>query len=78
MVLSAYHAVVECRGSFEPRESCATILDEMEVTQTTEIFGPGSDPTAQIKLPAVIEASKMLCCSSSALPVYAHIDARRR
>lgn len=43
MVLSAYQAAVECRGTFEPRESCATILDDMEVTQTAEIFGPGSD-----------------------------------
>lgn len=60
MVLSAYQAAVECRGTFEPRESCATILDDMEVTQTAEIFGPGSDPAAKVKLPAVIEASKTL------------------
>lgn len=75
MVLSAYQGAVECRGTFEPRESCVTILDDMEVTPKTEIFGPTSDPAAKVKLPAVIEASKMLCCSSSALPVCAYIDA---
>ncbi|CAD6578702.1 MAG: hypothetical protein ASARMPRED_008809 [Alectoria sarmentosa] len=56
MVLGAYQAAVECRGTFEPRKSCVTILDDVEVTQAIEIFGPTSDPAAKVKLPAVVKA----------------------
>ena len=59
MVLSVYQAAVECHGTFEPRESCATILDDMEVTRATEVFGVRSDPATTVGLPAVVEASKM-------------------
>lgn len=58
MFISAYQADVNCRGVFTPRGTCASILDDMEATQVSQTFGPGSDSTAQVKLPAVIEASK--------------------
>ncbi|KAF6224507.1 hypothetical protein HO133_011084 [Letharia lupina] len=56
MFLSAYQAAVECRGTFGPRKSCVTILDDMEVTQTTEVFGSRTDPAAKVRLPAIVEA----------------------
>ena len=65
MVISSYQADVECRGVFTPRRSCASILDDMEATQVSQTFGPGTDPTAQVKLPAVIQASKPSFSDSS-------------
>ena len=59
MLLSANYANVDCRGVFEPRRSCATILDDMQTTQLPQRFGPQDDPTAQVTLPAVISSSKL-------------------
>lgn len=58
MVLGAYQAAVECRGIFEARESCSTILDDMEVSRTMQVFGPRSDPAAKVRLPALVASSK--------------------
>ena len=58
MVLGGYQAAVECRGVFKPRVSCATIIDDMEVTQISETFGPKSEPAPQVTLPVTIESSK--------------------
>ncbi|KAM0799859.1 hypothetical protein BDR22DRAFT_822223 [Usnea florida] len=43
--------LVECRGTFGPRETCATIIDDMEVSKVSETFGPKSEPTPQVTLP---------------------------
>lgn len=74
MVLSTYQKAVECRGTFEPRMSCASILDDMEATQAIEVFGPQSDPATTVGLPAVVEASKMFFGSSSVITAFANID----
>ena len=74
MILGSYQASCECRGTFEHRRSCVTILDDMEVTQSTEIFGPGSDPAAQVKLPAVVKASKMFSCFFCGIAARAYIN----
>ena len=58
MILAAYQAAVECRGTFAPRESCSTIMDDMETTQVSETFAPSDDPAAQVPLPVVMKASK--------------------
>ena len=58
MVLGDYQAAVECRGVFKPRISCATIIDDMEVTRMSETFGPKSEPAPQVTLPLSIESSK--------------------
>lgn len=73
MVLSTYQAAVECRGTFGPRKTCETILDDMKITQATEIFGPKSDPAAQVTLPAILEASKISCCKSCAILALTYI-----
>ena len=64
MVLGHYQAAVECRGSFKPRISCATIIDDMEVTRISETFGPKSEPAPQVILPVSIESSKSLLFKS--------------
>ena len=58
MILAAYQADVECRGTFGPRGSCSTIMDDMETTRESETFAPSDDPAAQIPLPVVMKASK--------------------
>ena len=58
MILAAYQAAVECRGTFAPRESCSTIMDDMETTQESVTFAPSGDPAAQVPLPVVMRASK--------------------
>ena len=58
MVLSDYQAAVECRGVFGPRETCATIIDDMEVSKVSETFGPKGEPAPQVTLPVSIESSK--------------------
>ena len=40
-----------------PRSSCATIIDDMEKSQRSEMFGPKSDPTPQVILPVVLKSS---------------------
>ena len=60
MVLSDYQAAVECRGMFEPRISCASIMDDKEVTQVSETFGPKSNPAPQVTLPMSIKSSRFL------------------
>ncbi len=57
MVLSTYEAAVECRGTFAPRSSCATIIDDMEKSQRSETFGPKADPPHQVTLPVVLKSS---------------------
>lgn len=59
MFLAAYQAAVECRGAFTPRESCSTIMDDMETTQVSQIFAPRNDPAAQVPLPVIMRASKL-------------------
>ena len=70
MILAAYQADVECRGTFAPRESCSTIMDNMETTQVSEIFAPSDDPAAQIPLPVILKASKQHFCHSCAILGY--------
>ena len=63
MVLGAYQGAVECRGTFEARLSCATILDDMEASRTVQVFGPISDPAAKVRLPALVASSKTFVCA---------------
>ena len=72
MVLGDYQAAVECRGTFEPQVSCASILDDMEVTQVSETFGPKSDPAPQVTLPMSIKSSKFLRFKSYTLSAPNH------
>ena len=74
MVLSSYQTAVQCRGTFENDRTSASIFDDMEVTQATQIFGPISDPAAEVTLPAVVSASKIFLCKACAITVVAHID----
>ena len=60
MVLGAYQAAVECRGTFGPRQSCASILDDMEATAKLETFGLTRDPAVNFTLPVVLKASMLL------------------
>ena len=64
MVLGDYQAAVECRGVFKPRITCATIIDDMEVTRVSETFGPKSEPAPQVILPVSIESSMSFDCKS--------------
>lgn len=57
MVLGAYRGSVECRGTFEPIETCASIIDDIDTTQITKTFGLRSDPTTDIPLPVTLKAS---------------------
>ena len=74
MVLAAYQAAVECRGSFGPRESCSTIMDDMETTQDSETFGPRGDPAAQIPLPMIMSASKQYFRHYCAVLAVTYVD----
>lgn len=56
MVLGAYRGSVECRGTFEPIETCASIIDDIDTTQITKTFGLRSDPTTDIPLPVTLKA----------------------
>ena len=67
MVLGGYQAAVDCRGVFKPRISCATIIDDMEVTRVSETFGPKSEPAPKVTLPVSIESSKFFNFKSSTL-----------
>ena len=58
MVLGDYQAAVECRGVFGPRETCSTIIDDMEVSKVSETFGPKGEPAPQVTLPVSIKSSK--------------------
>ena len=58
MTLAAYQAAVECRGTFGPRQSSSTIIDDMETSQVSETFAPSDDPAAQVPLPVVMRARK--------------------
>lgn len=58
MVLAGYQAAVECRGTFRPRESCSTIMDDMETARDSETFGPNGDPATQVPLPMIMRASE--------------------
>ena len=58
MILAAYQAAVECRGTFGPRASCSTIMDDMETSHMSQTFAPSDDPAVQVPLPVVMRASK--------------------
>lgn len=59
MVLSTYQATVECRGAFAPRETCFSIMEDMQASRTAQTFAPRNDPAAQVRLPAIIPASML-------------------
>ena len=67
MVLGGYQAAVECRGVFKYGVTCASIIDDMEVTHVSETFGPKSDPAPQVILPVSIESSKSFIFKSYTL-----------
>lgn len=60
MILSEYHAAVECRGVFQPLDSCSTIMDDMETSKDSLTFGPSGDPDVdvQVPIPLVMNARK--------------------
>ena len=58
VVLGTYQPDVQCRGPFGAWPSCRSILGDMPVLTTTEIFGPPEDPVVQIALPQFLESSQ--------------------
>ena len=56
VVLGTYRPDLQCRGTFGAWTSCRSILGDMPVLTTTEIFGPPDIPTVQIPLPHFLES----------------------
>lgn len=67
MILSEYHAAVECRGTFQPLDTCSTIMDDMETSRDSLAFGPRGDPGVRVPIPLVMDASKALSTLSFTL-----------
>ena len=58
LVLGTYNPAVECRGAFPEWKSCLSVLPEMPASTETLVFGPETDPGAQVQLPHFIESGK--------------------
>lgn len=58
LVLGTYDRPVECRGAFPIWRSCTNVVAEMPASTETLVFGPETDPSAQVLLPHFIESGK--------------------
>ena len=57
VILGTYQPNVQCRGPFSTWSSCRSVLGDMPVLTTPEIFGPIEDHAVQIALPQKVESS---------------------
>ena len=58
LILGTYDRAVECRGTFAEWKSCTNVVADMPASTETLVFGPETDPGAQVLLPHFIESSK--------------------
>ena len=55
---------IQCRGRFSPITSCEDVLEDMPVTSEVEVFGPPTDPSAQVWVPQVVQSGKLIIAVS--------------
>lgn len=60
MIVGAYEPNVQCRGAFPTWQSCRDVLNDMPADTKYEVFGPATDPDAEVHLPQQVESSKEL------------------
>ena len=61
VAIAKYQPKVQCDKTSKPPppwRSCIHIWGDMQAGQERQVFGRGSDPNIQVKLPFVLKASK--------------------
>ncbi|CAF9943056.1 MAG: hypothetical protein ALECFALPRED_010502 [Alectoria fallacina] len=63
VIMGAYRqpSAIQCRGTFQPVNSCQDVLEDMPATTKAEVFAPPDNSSATVLLPQAVESDDALC-----------------